>query len=351
MWRSVRLILTFVRFKRDCEVHMRGGVVRRFRNGLAGLVIAVGCSVLGAAPAPGGLSISTDPDNASVYVDGRPVGVSPLQLPSVAAGDHRIRIVKSGYLENARIVTVSAGAAKTIQVRLTRTADPANAGQVVTPAGGGGGGGSKKWLYIAAAGGGAAAAAVLATSNKNHAPTAGTATMSPTGTGIAAVTGFSFASSGATDPDGDGLTLTWNFGDGATSTGANVTHTFQSAGTFNVSLTVSDGKAEVKAADLPVTIRNVNGTWVSNVSGTIRTWTLTQSGTNVSGSYSNSASPGTSGTVSGSLAGPRTFSGTAGLVGFQSFLVTGTFDSAVAVLTVIANGSGFDNDTLTFTRQ
>jgi hypothetical protein len=47
----------------------------------------------------------------------------------------------------------------------------------------------------------------------------------------------------------------------------------------------------------------------------------------------------------------RAFTGTAGLTGFQSFTVAGSFDSVVSVLTVIANGSGFEGDTLTFTRQ
>ena len=63
---------------------------------------------------------------------------------------------KSGYLENARMVTIAAGAPKTIQVTLTRMRETANAGQVVTPIGGGGGGGSKKWFYIAGAGAAAA---------------------------------------------------------------------------------------------------------------------------------------------------------------------------------------------------
>ena len=74
-------------------------------------------------------------------------------------------------------------------------------------------------------------------------------------------------------------------------------------------------------------------------------------GTGVSGTYSNSASPGTPGTVSGTMTAQRAFSGTAGLIGFQSFTVAGSFDNAVSVLTVVANGSGFVGDTLTFTRQ
>ena len=324
------------------------------------LSIALGCSLIagstwtasatGGAIPVGGLSISTEPDRASVYIDGRSSGVSPVQLPAVAAGEHRVRIVKDGYLENARMVTVVAGEPKTVHVKLTRTGDPSTvAGQVVS--GAGGGGGSKKWLWIAAAAGGAAGAG-LYFATRNHAPIPGTVSVSPTGTGIAAVTSFTFTSQGASDQDGNSLTRTWNFGDGGTGTGERVTREFPNAGTFNVSLTVSDGKAEAKAPDVPVTIRNVNGSWSGTVGGIVRTWTFTQSGRSASGSYTRTAGGITTpGNVTGTLTSPRSISGSATSTGFAPFTFEGTFDSAVSVLTVTANGSGFVNDILTFTRQ
>jgi hypothetical protein len=313
------------------------------------IVVVAACTVLGAASGTGGLSISTDPDGASVFIDGRSAGSSPLHLSDIAAGEHRVRIVKNGYLENARIVTVAPGAPHALQVKLTRSIETPAAGQVVTRTGSSGGS-SKKWLYIGAAGAAAALVGVAA-SNRNHAPTAATATASPNGTGLAAVTSFSFASQGATDPDGDSLTLTWNFGDGATATGANVNHVFQNAGTFNVSVTASDGKAETKSADVAVTVRNVNGTWVSNFQGTTRTWTLTQTGTTVSGSYTNSAAPGTPGNVTATLSSPRTFAGSSALTGFAAFTANGSFDTAVSRLDVVVQNSGFTGETLTFIRQ
>lgn len=57
-----------------------------------------------------------------------------------------------------------------------------------------------------------------------------------------------FTSKGSSDPDADALTFAWTFGDGGTSGEANPTHTYQSAGSFSVSLTVSDGKGGTHTA-------------------------------------------------------------------------------------------------------
>ncbi len=50
----------------------------------------------------------------------------------------------------------------------------------------------------------------------------------------------------ASDPDGDRLDYYWDFGDGTTSTDQNPTHYYPSAGTYRISLTVSDGTATYK---------------------------------------------------------------------------------------------------------
>ena len=51
---------------------------------------------------------------------------------------------------------------------------------------------------------------------------------------------MNFTGASSTDPNGDPLTYSWNFGDGTTGTGATVSHTFTSEGKFNVTLTVND---------------------------------------------------------------------------------------------------------------
>jgi PKD repeat protein len=50
-----------------------------------------------------------------------------------------------------------------------------------------------------------------------------------------------FDASGSSDPNGDSLTYSWGFGDGATGTGVSPDHTYPSDGERTVTLTVSDG--------------------------------------------------------------------------------------------------------------
>jgi PKD repeat protein len=61
----------------------------------------------------------------------------------------------------------------------------------------------------------------------------------------------------AADPDGDLLTYAWTFGDGGTSTEPDPAHTYATAGTFPVVLTVSDGKSSTTAQIL-VTVSTVS---------------------------------------------------------------------------------------------
>ena len=56
-----------------------------------------------------------------------------------------------------------------------------------------------------------------------------------------------FSSAGSNDPDGTPLTYLWNFDDGTpTSTAANPSHTFTAAGTYDVTLTVTDASGDTR---------------------------------------------------------------------------------------------------------
>ncbi len=58
----------------------------------------------------------------------------------------------------------------------------------------------------------------------------------------------------ASDANGDDLTYLWDFGDGVTSTQANPTHTYTTAATYPVKVTVTDSRGGVTTKDLTVTI-------------------------------------------------------------------------------------------------
>lgn len=52
---------------------------------------------------------------------------------------------------------------------------------------------------------------------------------------------ITFDASGSTDGDGDTLTYSWDFGDGAVGSGVSTTHSYSSGGTFTVTLSANDG--------------------------------------------------------------------------------------------------------------
>ncbi|MFF0503718.1 PQQ-dependent sugar dehydrogenase [Streptomyces fimicarius] len=66
----------------------------------------------------------------------------------------------------------------------------------------------------------------------------------------------SFSSAGSADPEGGNLTYAWDFGDGATSTDPNPSHTYTAAGTFNPTLIVTDPEGLTGTASLVVTAGN-----------------------------------------------------------------------------------------------
>ncbi|HVK21258.1 MAG TPA: ThuA domain-containing protein [Actinokineospora sp.] len=80
------------------------------------------------------------------------------------------------------------------------------------------------------------------------------ATATPTSGGTPLTVQFS--SAGSSDPEGGPLTYRWTFGDGTSSTAANPSHTYNTAGTFNVQLTVTDPTGRTGTANLSVNSGN-----------------------------------------------------------------------------------------------
>ncbi|MFI7231659.1 carbohydrate-binding protein [Nonomuraea angiospora] len=65
-----------------------------------------------------------------------------------------------------------------------------------------------------------------------------------------------FSSAGSSDPEGGALTYSWDFGDGATSTQANPSHTYSANGTYRPTLTVRDPQGLTGTASLVITVGN-----------------------------------------------------------------------------------------------
>src|SRR5665213_673577 len=65
---------------------------------------------------------------------------------------------------------------------------------------------------------------------------------------------INFDGGGSTDPQGQSLTYSWNFGDGTTASGVNPSHTYTAAGTYTVALTVTDTSKLTETAQVNVIV-------------------------------------------------------------------------------------------------
>ena len=234
------------------------------------------------------LTVTTEPAGATVYVAGRPRGETPVEIAGLRPGNHRITIIRDGYVNNSRMLTLPPNQNELLNVALTSVAGGSGAAELQDDSGGGGGGGWWKWAALAGGGG---AAAYLALT-RNSPPVAGLR-VTPTGSGMAGVTQYRFDGGASSDPDNDQLTYSWNFGDGGSGSGRNATHVYASAGTYAVTLTVSDGKEQATAMGSATVARNLAGRFVAesvirgssppiDVTETLR---LTQDGSSLSGTF------------------------------------------------------------------
>src|SRR5262245_6567203 len=269
-----------------------------------------------AAGAQGTIQVVTEPAGAEAFVDGQRKGVTPLAIDDLSVGEHTVRIVKDGFVENSQVVNVMPGVPVTVNVPLTRLAAGTAAPTAATEGQSEGWSTGKKALV----GGGAAAVivgavALLGGSSSdagaaNSQPVAGSIAVAPAGQALAGVTNFSFTAQGASDPENQPLTYSWNFGDGASGTGSSATHVYATGGTFGVSLTVSDG-SQSSNATTTVQVGDLNASWVSRIwepwftEGVSRRVRLTQSGTQLTGTYRCNLAPASTGTVTGTVSAPN----------------------------------------------
>jgi PKD domain len=142
-------------------------------------------------------------------------------------------------------------------------------------------------LFVACGGGGG-----NPPPSPNNAPVAAFTAASPT---IKAGEPLLFTSS-SSDPDGDALTQSWDFGDETRGGGSSIGHVFVDAGSFAVKLTVADGKGDSSSATQSVTVTagapvgpalNVTGT-ITDQSGAALAGVTVKLGSSVLGTSDSS---------------------------------------------------------------
>ncbi len=161
-----------------------------------------------AAPTTGTIQVTSSPSGASVTLDGVPSGTTPVSL-TVTPGTHTIVLSLAGYQSATRQATLIAGQTAPVSVALTpiTTNQPPVATFGISPAG----------------------------------PTVGQT--------------VTFDGSGSHDNDGTIVSYVWDFGDGTGGPGpASVTHTFASAQSYLVRLTVTDNNGATNTASQSLSV-------------------------------------------------------------------------------------------------
>ncbi|MFD1686727.1 PKD domain-containing protein [Halobellus litoreus] len=103
----------------------------------------------------------------------------------------------------------------------------------------------------------------VSVSQANQGPTA-SVTLSPTDPEVGQT--VSFDASGSSDPDGSIASYEWNFGDGTAATGATPSHAYDSTGTYQVNLTVTDDDGATATDTTEVTVEETEPTLDPSVS-------------------------------------------------------------------------------------
>ena len=186
-------------------------------------------------------------------------------------------------------------------------------------------------MLPACGGGGGGGGTTTAT---NGPPTA-TFTFSPGNPVLMGATVVQFSANGA-DPNGDPLSYSWNFGDGSTASGQNVSHVFASAGTLNVVLTVADSRGAQTTTQNSTVVKSLTGKWV-DIDPRFQL-EFAQAGSGFTGSVSVSGFGKVSDISNGVVSDPRSvaFHRESFVVGFATVDYTGSLDATLDKMSLVA---------------
>ena len=208
-------------------------------------------------------------------------------------------------------------------------------------------------LLVACGGGGGSTPTAPTTTTPatpaNRAPQISSLNFAPT-FGIAQLTRFDFNAS-ATDPDGDSLSYAWSVA-GNPFSGTSGSITFSGPGSSTATLTVTDSKGATATDSRTFVVGGMTGTWTGSFSSFIFTSRLVQTGTAITGDYSDQLGAGK---LDPAVANTIDAAGNIRLrykqAIFSDFTFTGTINSTGRTATGVVNGSGFVNTPFTMTRQ
>lgn len=192
----------------------------------------------------------------------------------------------------------------------------------------------------------------------NRPPAITAATVTP-GSGITTLTTYAFSAS-ATDPDGDSLTYSWDFGNGASSSNSAASVVYNNANTvtYRPTLTVRDAGGEAASVTLSVRSVSIGGDWQGTLEGLPITARMTQYlGGVVDGTWQMSTIGGVGEIGPTGEPGKIQANGQFELrfkvrVGsFSDFYYRGSISADGTTLTGTLQGSGFSGEVMTLTKR
>ena len=147
----------------------------------------------------------------------------------------------------------------------------------------------------------------------------------------------------ASDPSGNSLSFTWDFGDGDSATGEATSHVYATPGDYYATVTVSSSEGGSAVASLYVPVRSVTARWSGDLGGVPGEpapgphgrVSITQEGLDLRGTYQDDSRQGI---VEGRISDTGTVSFTVTSPGFAPVTFTGTAGPDVVTLVGAVHG-------------